>query len=513
LSGKIARQSEGNLPAWGWLHTVGKLYKFVNKMYLKLFITGLLLLLLIQLSEAQNWIQPADAIYGSDTSGNIGHSVAMNSEGTIVAVNSGGNFSPSKIFVYKLTDNQWMRLGNAIICGSLVSKISGDGTTLISGFATDHDSLGNWCGSVTVFKWDGSSWLQRGNKIYGEDNFGGYFGYSVGISYDGNSILVYAPYDENRVRAYQWNVDSAAWEQKGSTVSLGYSTSSITGGSIGFSSDGNTFITGNPYTDTGKVGVFSWDGSDWVQKGTTFTGIAGEHLGTNVNINSNGNTVLMSSPLNDNNGSNTGELKLYEWDGASWNQKGQAFNGAIISDIDCCSANLASGMDSLGNTFAFWIEVNDNPFEGVVRIYSWNDSVWTQKGLDLIGGGGDNVAVDFISLNSTGNVLAIGFPYDFTFEDGYDNGRVKVYKWLSGLSTDDLNTTSAFKMFANPSKDKVVFTQEVKSVAIFNITCQLIQNSTPTGGREMNISVLKSGTYILKIVTEKEIFREILIKE
>jgi hypothetical protein len=482
-------------------------------MHSKLFITSLLFLLLINPMKAQNWIQPANTIFGSDTTDEIGHSVSMNGDGTIVAINSGSNTSPSKISVYKLTDNQWAHLGSDIICGSLVSKISWDGTTLISGLASDHDSLGNWCGSVTVFKWNGISWGQKGNKIYGQDNVAGDFGYSVGISEDGNLILVYAPYDDNRVRAYQWNIDSSAWEQKGSTVSLGYSTTSITGGDISFSSDGNTFITGNPYINAGKVGVFSWNGNDWVQKGNYFTGIPNEHLGTNVNINSNGNTVLMSSPLNDNNGSNTGELKLYQWDGASWIQKGQAFNGAVSSEYDCCSANFASSMDSLGNTFAFWIEVNDNPLQGVVRIYNWNDSVWTQKGLDIEGGIGDNVAVDYICLNSTGNMLAIGFPYDFSFQDGFDNGRVKVYKWVPALSTDDISNNSVFKMFANPSKDKVIFTQEVKSVAVFDITGRLIQNSIPTGGRELNISGLKSGTYILKIVTKKEIIQEKLIKE
>lgn len=487
--------------------------KFLNQMHSKLFLTSLLFLLLNNLSNAQSWIEPAPAIYGSDTAGNIGHSVSLNSDGSVVAITSGSNTIPSRISVFKLSHNQWVRLGKEIFYDSQVSKISGDGTTLISGNATDHDSLGNWRGSVTVFKWDGNSWLQRGKKIFGQYNYGGYFGYSVGISYDGNSILAYAPYDNNRVRAYQWNADSAGWKQKGNTVSLGYSTSSVTGGSISYSSDGNTFITGNPYTNYGKVGVFSWDGSDWVQKGSTFTGIPDENLGTNVNINSNGNTILMSSPLNDNNGSNTGELKLYHWDGASWNQKGQTFNGAVSSEYDCCSSNLASSIDSLGNTLAFWIEVNDNPLQGIVRIYSWNDTIWTQKGLDLNGGIGDNAAVNYISLNSTGNMLAIGFPFDFSFGDGFDNGRVKIYKWSSGLSTKDLSNNPVFQMFSNPAKDRVFFSQEVKSVGVFDITGRFIHNSSLSGGREMNISFLKPGTYLLRIVTDKGIFREKLIKE
>lgn len=479
-------------------------------MYSKFILLTFFLLVFMSHLKAQDWKQLGSTLYRSDTTG-IGFSVTSNGDGTLIAVTSGSVAFKSKVVVYKLIENEWKQFGNDIPCSCENVKFSDDGSTLIVGCSNDKDITGStFSGSATVFKWDSAGWVQKGDKLFGAQY--GLFGFSIGISEDGNSIAVYSRYDLNRVRVYTWNEVSNTWDQKGSAVSMGNSTSSVTGGSLDFSSDGNTFIIGNPYNNNGKVGVFAWNGGDWVQKGDLFTGSGDEHLGTSVSINRNGNTIMISSPLNDEQGNNTGEVKLYQWDGSSWVQKGQSFNGTIITEGDCCLADLVSGLDDSGNIAAFNIRVTEFPPWKVVRIYTWNGLEWIQKGLDIEGGTGENMLVDYLSFNASGDMVTIGIPYDFSYEDGYDDGRVKTCKWKSGLTIENFPSTSGPHLYSYPSKDLIIFSEEVNLVSVFDISGRLIRHFAPNG-REMYISSFKPGTYMFRLATDKGIFMEKVIKE
>ena len=468
----------------------------------------------IQIVTAQNWTQVSNTLYGSTSGDSFGKSVSLNSDGSIIAISSGGNYSATRTSVYKLMNNNWTQLGSNIFYGNnTITKLSKDGTTLIIGHSNDHNSAGNWYGSIKVYKWDGNNWVQKGNKIYGQ-SYGGYFGYSVGINHDGSSIVVYSIYDMNKVRAYQWSDDLSVWEQKGETISLGNSTSGITQGSIDFSADGSSFIIGNPYINNGKVAVFVWNGINWIQKGEIFNGISDEQLGTNVSINSDGSTILIGSPLNDNNGTNTGELKLYEWNDVSWIQKGQTFNGVITTDSDCCLSNFASSIDSSGDTFAYWSVLNDDPKNGVLKLYSWNTNQWVQKGASIEGGLGDNNQVNFISLNSNGNTVSIGFPYDFDFNDGINTGRVKTYNWSDTLSTDNNSLKYEVNFYPNPVKDYLNFKTELNiiKVQIYDVSGRILSSKSINENR-VDLSDLKTGSYVLKLYTEKGVVNTKIIKE
>ena len=66
--------------------------------------------------------------------------------------------------------------------------------------------------------------------------------------------------------------------------------------------------------------------------------------------------------------------------------------------------------------------------------------------------------------------------------------------------------------FPNPANDRIVFSQELSSVSVFDLSGRLILNSNCTI-KEMDISKLKKGNYILKIQTSKGDYNTKLIKE
>jgi len=482
----------------------------------------LLLLLFLNPVAAQHWLQKGNTIYGMYSGDMAGAAVSLNQDGTIIAVGSPGNdLYSGMVTVYQLNNGQWTKLGENIngrsnynYFGSAL-KLSKDGQTLIAGSATDHDLNGKWCGSVKIFSWDGTIWNQKGKTIYGDAD-GGYFGFSLGMSGDGNIIAAISPYNSNKIKAYQW--DGNAWQQMGSTI-FGENTSGITDGAIDLSSDGKTIILGLPNSNgngatSGKVKVFSWNDSIWIQKGDNLLGeAAGDRFGHNVKINANGNTIIIGAPLNDSNGSNTGQIKIFDWNGTSWMQKGQAFNGTFPTTSDCCLANFATSIDDSGNSFAYWSVVRSTPFASVVRIFDWDGTQWKQKGSRIPGGNGSNGDVNFMDLSSDCSTIVIGFPYDFDSSDGKTNGRAILYKWDIKISKDEPSSED-IHFFPNPFNDVLFINsnQKIEKLEVFNIYGKVVYSQTSLIDNKLDLRNLVKGVYFFRMYTLKGIVNNKVVK-
>ena len=72
----------------------------------------------------------------------------------------------------------------------------------------------------------------------------------------------------------------------------------------------------------------------WNQKGVDIDGeAADDHSGYSVSMSSDGNTVAIGATLNDETGANAGHVRVYEWSGSAWNQKGVDIDGEAADDI------------------------------------------------------------------------------------------------------------------------------------------------------------------------------------
>ena len=490
----------------------------------KLLFFSVMILVDINLISSQNWIQFGNTIYGTYSGDGAGSSVSLSGDGTVLAVGSPNNdingTSSGKVSVYKLVNSQWVQLGSDLngqssyrYSGSAI-KLSRDGKTLIIGSATDRDTNGNWYGSIKIYRWNNILWEQIGNTIYG-DVYGAYFGYTVGISSDGNKVIAGSPYDYNKVKAYSW--DNISWQQMGNSI-LGDQHSGLTGGAVDLSADGNSIIVGEPYNskngnNSGKVKIYSWNGTNWIQKGNELVGMLEDRFGHNVNINSSGNTIVIGAPLNDTNGQNTGEIKVYNFVNDSWVQKGQSFFGKIATTAECCSANFASSIDDSGDTFAYWSVSKSSPSSGSVVVNMWNGIQWNQKGDSIFGGSGNNTNVNFVNLSSDGQNVAIGFPYDFTFNDGKNRGRVKTYNWnLTTSNKYDYSATT--KIYPNPLNNHLFTNSDntVTKVNVYNVDGKLVYENTNLNIKSIDLKALLPGIYFLRIYTDKGVENNRIIK-
>ena len=382
---------------------------------------------------------------GSDIDGeaagdNSGRSVSLSSDGTILAIgatqNDGNGSDAGHVRVYEWNGGAWIQKGADIDgeaegdqLGRSVS-LSSDGTILAIG-ANLNDGNGSDAGHVRVYEWNGSAWVQKGGDIDGEAA-GDYSGYSVSLSSGGTILAIGAnrndgaAYNAGHVRVYRWN--GSAWVQKGSDID-GEAERDYSGRLVSLSSDGNVVAIGAYLNDgaannAGHVRVYEWNGTAWVQMGADIDGEAeGDNSGYSVSLSSDGTILAIAARYNDGNGTDSGHVRVYEWNGSAWQQKGADIDGEAASDYSGVSLSLSSD----GTILAIGATRNDGNGSdaGHVRVYEWNGSAWVQKGVDIDGEAEGDFSGAFLSLSSDGTILAIsGLLND---GNGSAAGHVRVY--------------------------------------------------------------------------------------
>jgi hypothetical protein len=339
----------------------------------------------------------------------------LSGDGNTVAIGAISNdedtTNAGHVRVYDWDGSDWTQRGSDIDGEALCDTsgysvaLSNDGNTVAIGAPYN-----NGAGHVRVFDWDGTSWTQRGVDIDGAS--GSYLGWSVSLSDDGNTVAISAigvnTYS-GRVRVYDW--DGTAWTQRGQDLDAEGSEDGF-GQSVSLSGDSNAIAIGASFnngngSDSGHVRVFDWDGTNWTQRGVDIDGEAGgDESGHSVSLSNNGNTVAIGAIKNDGTGLNTGQVRVYDWDGTNWTQRGSDINGdSCLGQEFGFSAALSEDGDTLVASAHYWGEGS-----GIVRVFDWDGTNWTQRYNAIEGAicvGYREIGMS-VSLSNDGNVVAIG---------------------------------------------------------------------------------------------------------
>ena len=336
-----------------------------------------------------------------------------------------------------LNPQGWQQLGQDIDgeaeddgCGWSVS-LSADGSTVAIG-AISNDGNGSSSGHVRIYQYDGSSWQQLGTDIDGEAA-GDSSGYSVSLSADGSTVAIGAiSNDDNgilsgHVRIYQYN--GSGWQQLGADID-GEAQSDESGCSVSLSDDGSTVAIGafrNPGTDQGHVRIYQYINSSWQQLGTDIDGeAAGDRSGWSVSLSDDGSTVAIGAFRNDDNGTDSGHVRVYQYDGLDWQQIGADIDGEAEGD-ESCSVSLSAD----GSTVAIGAKYNDGngSKSGHVRVYQYINSSWQQLGADIDGEAENDISGRFVSLSADGSTVAIGAHGNDG--NGSASGHVRIYQYIN----------------------------------------------------------------------------------
>jgi hypothetical protein len=308
--------------------------------------------------------------------------------------------------------------------------MSSDGNRLAIG-APGNDGNGTDSGHVRVYEWSGSTWAQLGADIDGEAAGDG-FGLSVSLSSDGNRLAIGTPWNNDNsghVRVYEWS--DSTWTQLGADIDA-EAVADYSGFSVSLSSDGNRLAIGAIWNRnySGHVRVYEWSGTAWAQRGADIDGEqASDHSGWSVSLSSDGNRLAIGADQNDGNGSESGHARVFQWSDTAWIQLGADIDGEAAGDYSGWSVSLSSD----GNRLAIGAPRNHG-HSGHARIYEWSDWTWAQLGTDIDGEAVEDFSGE-VSLSSDGNRLAIGAPNN----DGNGDraGHVRVF---------DLSMFNVFKI-------------------------------------------------------------------
>ena len=450
-------------------------------------------------SEGNIWIQQGSDLNGEAAIDFSGWSVSLSANGGVVAIgapfNDGNSSNSGHVRVYEWDGLIWNQLGQDLDgeasgdnSGRSVS-LSADGTIVAIG-AIGNDGNGSSSGHVRIYEWDGMSWNQLGADIDGEAD-GDTSGWSVSLSADGTIVAIGATgNDENgsnsgHVRVYQW--DGINWNQLGSDID-GEAIGDQSGYSVSLSADGNTIAIGARYNDgngsnAGHVRVYQWDGINWNQLGSDIDGEAiGDQSGYSVSLNADGTIVAIGARNNDGNGSSSGHVRVYQWDGMIWNQVGQDLDGEAAGDTSGWSVSLSAD----GTIVAIGATGNDGngSSSGHVRVYQWDGMMWNQRGADIDGEAAGDFSGISVSLNADGSVVAIGAIYND--ENGFDPGHARVYRYLSAMGSPytaipDTNFEQALidqGIDSEGTLDGQALTDDLTGVTTLNVANSNIANLT-----------------------------------
>lgn len=370
--------------------------------------------------------------------------------------------------------------------------LSGNGNVLAVG-APANSANGTSSGHVRVYQNVSNTWTQIGADIDGrEANVRS--GWSVSLSNDGSKLAIGSVFigGQGFVRVYQRIANT--WTQLGVDI-IGASNFDYAGCSVSLSSDGNIVAIGASESVSGRVQVFQNVGGTWTQIGTNITGeVAGDKSGFSVSLSDDGTVVAIGAPKNDGNGANSGQVRVYAWNGTAWVLRGVDIDGEAAGDEFGTSVSLSSN----GMHLAIGGKLNDGngSDSGHVRIFSWNGSAWIQAGVDING----ESAVDYlgtsVSICDDATRVAIGAPNNDG--NGTNSGHVRIFNLTSILSSNEF-VFNNFSLYPNPIQNEFQLDINflVDKVEIVTLQGQVIKTF---GNQESyDISDLSSGMYVLSI--------------
>jgi len=226
-------------------------------------------------------------------------------------------------------------------------SVSRDGNTALVGAHMHDTTMGTDAGSAYVFVRNGNAWSQQAKLTASDGAHLAFFGWSVSVSGDGNTVMVGAdqsdrsPTKQDTGSAYVFVRSGSAWSQQAQLTASDGEMDDHFGYSVSLSGDGTTALVGahwgraTPGLSAGSAYVFERSGSGWSQQAklTASDGAQGDQFGDSVSLSGNGNTALVGADRDATTmGTAAGSAYVFVRNGNAWSQQAHltASDGAAL---------------------------------------------------------------------------------------------------------------------------------------------------------------------------------------
>ena len=296
--------------------------------------------------DGSSWDQSTKITVPADDAeayGHFGSAVSLNDDGTIMAVGHGrystqkggfhiytrsgtgagtwteqGVFSPSSAGSYALVTASFEEYYGG-------PKISGNGSYVIVGRRTAPSSS---TGAAYIFTGSGSSWSEQATLTRTGGATSDFFGQSVDINKTGEYAVVGADRGGGNPAGYAvvFLRTGTSWAQQAELTPSDGASGDRFGHDVCISGDGlyvavSSFEDDESHTGSGSVYVFVRAGTSWSQQAKIHLGsdgAAGAHFGQSIDINDDGDLLVITDGGNNTN--TVGTLYIYQRDGTSWSK-------------------------------------------------------------------------------------------------------------------------------------------------------------------------------------------------
>jgi hypothetical protein len=249
--------------------------------------------------------------------------------------------------------------------------VSLDGDTALIGARADSIH-GNYSGSAYVFTRTGTTWTQQQKLVpqdgQAEDNFG------ICVSLKGDTALIGAWYDDdngaNSGSAYVFTRSGMTWTQQAKLLASDGAAGDEFGNSVFLS--GDTAIIASPFDDdnaanSGSAYVFVRTGTTWTQQQKLLPsdGASGDQFSM-WNVGLDGDTALIGAWYDDDNGANSGSAYVFTRTGTTWTQQQK-----ILASDGAAGDNFA-GYSISGNTaiITSWYDDDNGANSGSAYVFT-----------------------------------------------------------------------------------------------------------------------------------------------
>ena len=170
----------------------------------------------------------------------------------------------------------------------------------------------------------------------------------------------------------------------------------------------------------GNVKVYDWDGSSWIQVGTT---VYGQYLGTPglgfaLSCSSSGHRFATNGVVGS---------RVYEYVNDAWSQIGSEFSNSDNFRV------YSIAMSGDGNRVVFGNKHFAPHDVGCIRVFDWDDSSsqWNQVGNEITGIAAFDIFGESVAISEDGTTIAAGAPHADN-GSGDTVGYVRIFRFAEG---------------------------------------------------------------------------------
>ncbi len=231
---------------------------------------------------------------------------------------------------------------------------------------------------------------------------------------------------------------------------------------------------------------------------------ARDQSGFTVSLSSDSSIVAIGAPRNNGNGINSGQVRVYKYISGTWIQIGSDIDGEAAGDESGWAVSLSSN----GSTVAIGAMYNagNGTDAGQVRVYENISGTWTQVGSDIDGEAANNGSGGSVSLSSDGSTVAIGAYANSG--NGNQSGHVRIYSVTTCTTTSSTDTIiscgpytwtdgNTYTSSNNTAKDTFVNAAGCDSVVTLNLTIIDIDKLISNQSKDQSVDVNRSTNIIV----------------